>query len=82
MTKNLMTSKMGFRAYTTTQEHRFLDGLGTYSLLGQDRQTLLRGYYVGSLQRDDWGDIDRDHILSRVARELNLVQPWPHRRIL
>ena len=65
--------------YGTTNEHTFLDKLGTFKgRTSLPRQELLEGYYKGGLKRAEWGKIDRKSIMDRVATELDLGKPWPH----
>ncbi len=58
--------------WSTGNEQRFLDGIGSFSLMKTPREQLLVGYLKGAFKRNDWGHIDKDIIISRVKAELGI----------
>jgi hypothetical protein len=63
--------------WNTKKEMEFLDGLGGFKLQGQSqpRHKLLRNYYKAAKKRKNWGDIDEEKVVRRVASELGWNPP-------
>ena len=56
--------------WSTFDECRFLDGLGTYGTSPGDRHALLAQYRQAMARRQSWGTIDDVAVLSYVNRLL------------
>lgn len=56
-------------AWTTSDEHWFLEGLGTHSRAGQamGRDELIKRYRLACTRRDRWGHVNSVEIRHRVA---------------
>ena len=60
--------------WTTEDEVKFLNGLGTYSqLYGVSREGLLTGYIAGAERRAYWNGLDGGRILAH-ARVLLMME--------
>ena len=57
--------------WTTTDELRFIDGLGTFMPLEdrRPRETLLRLYREALLRRVNWGEMSRKEVLRYLAQQ-------------
>ena len=71
-----MTEKMV--SWTTRDETRFLDGLGTYTMspvLTQTGRIVLLQQYMDSMpNRSNWGDIDPSEVRAHATRRINQLQ--------
>lgn len=62
--------------YSTKQELKFIDGLGTWAPeLCSNRSDLLCGYLRGCFQRDRWGDVDPMTVMHYAAKALLATIP-------
>lgn len=67
-------------AWTTTDEQKFLRGMGTWSVSSRHRRgnmktraEQLRGYLRAAENRDDWGQMIKSEVL-RTARTLLRIE--------
>ena len=62
-----------YTSWSTRNELRFIDSLGTFTQTQEPRNDLLRKYLNGAALRTDWGQIDKQTVITRVQRELGGV---------
>lgn len=70
--------KTVIQGHTTEHEIKFLNGLGNYK--AQHKIPLvdvLRGYINGAAGREDWGDINKDQVISHAVKLLSTLYQEP-----
>jgi hypothetical protein len=62
------------RSWSTKDELKFIDNIGTFGDRPSGRLVLLEGYLRGVRQRRDWGGMNKSEILSHASAELDRVR--------
>jgi hypothetical protein len=62
------------RSWSTKDELKFIDNIGTFGNRPFGRLALLEGYLRGVRQRKDWGGMDKSEVIAHASAELDRVR--------
>jgi hypothetical protein len=62
------------RSWSTKDELKFIDNIGTFGDRPLGRLDLLEGYVRGMRQRRDWSGMDRPEVLAHASAALDIAR--------